>query len=181
MLLRTDRLRLRPLDAGDLEPLAAMMRDPEVCRFIGDGRPRSRERVERTIRFAEVLWQGRGFGPFAIEREGEGDFLGVCLLLPIAYSGADPADLAARGPDIEIGYWLARDAWGVGYATEAARAVLRWAMSGAGLDRVIAVTHPSHERSQRVLERIGMRRIGETDAYYDATTTLYETIRSGDT
>jgi RimJ/RimL family protein N-acetyltransferase len=179
MRLFTDRLALRPVDAGDLEPLAAMMRDPEVCRFIGDGRPRSRERVERTVRFAAHLWRERGFGLFAIEREGR--FLGVCLLVPIARSGTDPGAFEARGPEIEIGYWLARDAWGQGYATEAAGAVLRWAMSdaGAALDRVIAVTHPSHERSQRVLGRIGMERVGETDAYYDTTTVLFESPVGG--
>ena len=113
--------------------------------------------------------------PFAIERADR--FLGVCLLVPIACSGMDPSDFDARGPEIEIGYWIAREAWGQGYAPEAARAVLRWAMSdsGAALERVIAVTHPAHERSQRVLERIGMRRVGETDAYYDTTTSLYTT------
>ncbi len=174
---------MRPVDTADLDAIASFMSDPEVCRYLGDGKPRTRDRVARSVAFARRMWAERGFGPFAIERKGlsggagtENVFVGVCLLLPIARSGTDPADFEARGPEIEFGYWLARGAWGHGYATEAARAVLAWAVAGDGArqERVIAVTNPANEASKRVLEKVGMRLVGQTDAYYDAVTTLYE-------
>ena len=185
--MNTKRLTLRPVVDTDLDAIAWMMTDPEVCRYIGDGTPRTRDRVAQSVSFARRMWADRGFGPFTIEL-AEADsaprppdlenarFVGVCLLLPIARSGTDPRDFAQRGPEIEIGYWLARDEWGLGYATEASGAVLGWARSAEGpaLERVIAVTNPAHKASQRVLEKIGMSKVGMTDAYYDAETILYE-------
>ena len=102
--------------------------------------------------------------------------------LPDRALGIDTTDLDARGPEIEIGYWLARDAWGRGYATEASRAVLAWAMSAEGpaLERVVGVTLPENNASKRVLEKIGMRLVGDTDAYYDSVTTLFETGPAAD-
>jgi RimJ/RimL family protein N-acetyltransferase len=181
MDLSTDRLRLRPMAATDLDAIAGLLADPEVVRFIGDGRPRSRARAGVTVSNAVRMWDERGFGPFVIERSDDrgrgGRFVGACLLFPIARSGIDPTDLGARGPEIEIGYWLAPEFWGAGYATEAARSVLAWAVSDQGprLERVVGVTLPANEPSKRVLERIGMVLVGETDAYYDTVTTLYET------
>ena len=69
-------------------------------------------------------------------------------------------------------------AWGFGIATEAAKAVLDWALApdGASLDEVLAVTYPENVASQRVLEKIGMRRTGETDRFYGATTVLYSSV-----
>lgn len=190
--IRTERLTLRPVVFADLDAIATMMADPEVCRFLGDGTPRTRERTELTVRFAEWLWDTHGYGPFVIERAGgrsesgseinpgtnASRFVGVCLLIPIVRSGTNPADMKQRGPERELGYWLARSAWGRGYATEAARAVLAWAMSGdgPGMDRVIAVTDPRNRASQRVLGKIGMDRVGETEAFYNQTTTLFETV-----
>lgn len=175
MVLQTERLRLRPLGTDDLDDIARLVSDPEVVAYLGDGLPRSRERAGVTVANAVRMWDSLGYGPFTIEREG--GFVGVCLLIPIAHTGIDSTDLEARGPEIEIGYWLARNAWGYGFATEAARAVLEWAMSeiGPGLDRLVAVTHPANERSKRVLQRLGMRCVGETDRFYGATTTHFET------
>jgi len=177
--LRTARLVLRPIDDADLEPLAAIFADPAVTRFIGDGRPRDRERVRRSIEHGRRSWQCHGHGPFVVRRIDDGAVIGDCLVIPIARSGTDAADLETRGPDVEIGYRLARSAWGAGLATEAAGAVLAWAMeprpAGAGLARLIAVTDPDNRASQRVLEKIGLRRVGPTDAYYDTTTVLFET------
>ena len=178
MDLRTDRLALRPVRFADLDAIAGLLADPEVVRFIGDGTPRSRERAAVTVSNAVRMWDERGFGPFLVERrDGDPRFVGACLLFPIAHSGIDTTDLDARGPEIEIGYWLARDAWGQGFATEAAAAVLAWATSreGPGLERVLGVTLPANEPSKRVLEKIGMELVGETDSFYDTVTTLYET------
>ncbi len=175
--LRTDRLLLRKPVVEDLTPFTAMFSDPEVVRYIGDGTPRSPERVERGFRNGLLCWDRLGFGPFTVLHNDL--VIGDCLLYPIARSGTDPTDFAARGPEIELAYRLAREAWGQGFATEAARAALDWAMSDTGpaLSRLIAVTHPDNTASQRVLEKLGMRSLGDTNAYYDTPTTLFETTR----
>lgn len=175
--LKTARLALRKPRPGDLNAFVAMFSDPEVTRYLGDGSTRSPERVERGLRNALLCWDRLGFGPFTVLRDDL--VIGDCMLYPIARSGSDATDFAARGPEIELGYRFARDAWGQGFATEAARAALSWAMSetGPALARLIAVTHPANTPSQRVLEKLGMRRIGETRGYYDMSTTLFEIRR----
>jgi RimJ/RimL family protein N-acetyltransferase len=185
MELTTERLRLRRVRMADLDEVAAIRGDPAVCRYLGSGVPPTRERIERGLANVCRLWAERGFGSFLAERGAERDpasadgpeVVGVCLLMPIARTGTDPANLDQRGPEIEIGYWLPERAWGRGYATEMARAVLAWATGdgGPGLDRVIAVTHPDNTASKRVLEKIGMRACGETERYYGSVTSLYET------
>ncbi len=175
--LYTDRLVLRKPVVDDLNPFTAMFSDPEVTRYIGDGSPRSPERIELGYRNGLLCWDRLGFGLFTILHNDL--VIGDCMVYPIARSGTDPADFAARGPEIEIAYRLAREAWGQGFATEAARAVLDWAMSESGpaLSRLIAVTHPANTPSQRVLQKLGMRCLGETDDYYNTPTTLFETPR----
>ena len=174
VVLRTDRLILRKPILDDLGAFAQQFADPEVTRYIGDGSPRTPERVERGLRNGLLCWDRLGFGPFTVLREGR--VIGDCMLYPIARSGVDPTDFAARGPEIEIGYRLVREAWGQGLATEAARAVLGWATSdasGPGLTDLVAVTHPDNIASRRVLEKIGLVSMGRSEAYYGTTTWLY--------
>ena len=97
-------------------------------------------------------------------------------LKPIPISGsplaADPRnpELALDSPEVEIGWHLHPDVWGRGIATEAATRVLGHA---SDLPRIVAVTHPDNEASQRVARRLGMRDEGLTDRYYDTTTRLF--------
>lgn len=90
-------------------------------------------------------------------------------------SGADPADLTDRGPELELGYRFKRSAWGRGYATEAARAVAAYALdpAGAGLSELIGVTYPENTASQRVLLKAGFERRGLADAFYDRALELF--------
>ncbi|MEL7473334.1 MAG: GNAT family N-acetyltransferase [Planctomycetota bacterium] len=174
--LRTERLLIRPIRADDLDDFIAIFSDPEVCRYLGDGRPRSRERVELSLRNSLLCWERHGFGLCAVEADDV--VLGDCMITPIARSGVDATDLDVRGPEIEIGYRLGRSAWGKGYATEAARALLAWAMEaddGPRLPRLVAVAYPENAASRRVLEKIGMRHCGETEAYYDMRLSLFAT------
>lgn len=174
--IRTARLTLRKPRPEDLDALAPIFADPQVTRFLGDGRPRSRDRVLRGLENALACWDRFNFGPFVVIHQAE--IIGDCLLYPIARSGTDPAQLDARGPEIEIGYRLARAAWGKGLATEAARAVLEWSTrdpDGPRLDRLVAVTYPENTASQRVVEKLGLRPVGLTRDYYDTQTLLFET------
>lgn len=179
-VLTTERLVLRPITTADLDEEHAMLSDPEVMRHISGGVPRERERVERSIEMSERRFAERGIGIFNV-RTHDGAFVGDGLLVPIRRSGVPEErwrDDDAYGPEIEVGYRLARNAWGQGYATEIARALVHYAMEdeeGPRLASLVGVANPENEASMRVLEKAGLTHVGLTDAYYDTYTTLYAT------
>ena len=183
--IQTERLVLRPITMEDLDDEAAMMGDPRVVEFITGGVPRSRERVRQSIERSVHFWRTRGHGMFCV-RTNDGTFVGDGLLVPIRHSGVPTekhTDPEAYGPDVEVGYRLAHDQWGMGYATEIARALVAFAMEdvrGPGLARVVGVTDPANEASKRVLLKAGLAYVGETDAYYDTTSALFEIRRDDD-
>lgn len=156
--LDTVRLRLRPFAPADVDDLAALHGDPAVMRYIDDGRPVPREVVaEETLpgylRAYTRLPDGLGHRAI-VTREGGGRFVGWVSLLPPSSLGLEDA----RG--LELGYRLRRDAWGHGYATEAARAVTDLAFGQLGAERVVATTMTVNAGSRRVMEKIGMRHAG---------------------
>lgn len=173
--LMTDRLVMRLPTVGDLGAYAPIFADPEVMRFIGDGSLRSVERVAQSIERTHELFAERGLGVLVVTDRVTGEILGDCFVVPVMRSGADPADLRDRGPEVELGYRFKRSAWGKGYATEAATAVLGWALGpdGPGLEELIGVTHPENEASQRVLLKIGMEPVGLTNRFYGMETALF--------
>ncbi|WP_320670302.1 GNAT family N-acetyltransferase [Patulibacter defluvii] len=151
--LPTARLLLRRWRADDHAPLAAINGDPEVMRYIGSG-ALSRAASDELVGRLEDEWRRCGHGLWAIERRADGRLLGFCGL-------AVPLFLSQVLPAVEVGWRLARDAWGHGYATEAAQAAVAagWAI---GLRQLIAIVHPDNERSLAVAERLGMRVTGRT-------------------
>ncbi|RLZ02317.1 GNAT family N-acetyltransferase, partial [Kocuria tytonicola] len=170
--LRTPRLRLRAYDAAadaDADFVRDLYSREAVQRYIGDGTQRVRtlgEAREKIRRWQELYSQHPVHGIW-LAHTHEGQPVGTVLLKPIPDSGADTAR------DTEIGWHFHPDAWGLGYATEAARAVLDHAWS-SGLTRVVAVTHPENEASQAVCHRLGMTARGLSSAYYDAECALFE-------
>jgi RimJ/RimL family protein N-acetyltransferase len=147
--LRTERLDLRGWRDDDLDGLAAMNADPEVMRYIMDGSVKDRRESADSLRKMRGAWDARGFGLFAVEVRGTGAFIGWAGL-------AVPDFLPEVLPAVEIGWRLAREAWGHGYATEAAAAALRFGFDEAGLDRVISIRHVDNARSRRVMEKLGI-------------------------
>lgn len=95
-------------------------------------------------------WAANGFGLWAVERLADGMFLGFTGL-------SRPSFEAHFTPAVEIGWRLARHAWGHGYATEAARASVAFGFETVGLDEIVSFTVPANVRSRAVMERIGMR------------------------
>ncbi|MEV4418450.1 GNAT family N-acetyltransferase [Patulibacter sp. NPDC049589] len=154
--LRTERLLLRGWRPADREPFAAMNADPDVMRWIASGvlDPVTSDALRARLR-REWLRSGRGV--WAVERGEDGAFLGFCGLTAPAWGGPR----SATG-DVEVGWRLARDAWGYGYASEAAAAALRVAWDDLGLQSAVALVHPDNERSLGVGERLGMRVVGTT-------------------
>lgn len=144
--LRTERLLIRRWRESDLAPWAAMNADPEVREHLGD--PLTRERSDASVARFETAIERRGYGWLAVEVRGSGEFVGFAGLDDI--EEADPVD------GVEIGWRLARSAWGHGYATEAARAVLGYGFDTLGLPEVLAITTAANHRSQAVMRRLGM-------------------------
>lgn len=147
----TDRLTLRTFREDDLPLYAGLNADPEVVAFLGG--PLSREGSDEIAAFANDLWARRGIGLLAVECTADGTFLGMCGVHV----------LASYPDDLEVGWRLAREHWGHGYATEAARAWLRVAFEEQGAERVISVTDPPNRRSIAVMERLGMSYDHEAD------------------
>ncbi|UWE07294.1 GNAT family N-acetyltransferase [Actinacidiphila bryophytorum] len=146
--LRTDRLVLRRWRDSDLAPWAAMNADPQVREHLGD--PLTREQSDASVARFEADFDRRGFGWWAVEVRATGEFIG--------FAGLDELGEDMPFTGVEIGWRLARPAWGRGYATEAARAVLAHAFDTLGLAEVLAVTTAANVRSQAVMRRLGMTR-----------------------
>jgi RimJ/RimL family protein N-acetyltransferase len=140
---------LRPFTAADLDDLAALHGDPEVMRYLDDGRPVPRAAVEHETLPAilrEYAELPSGFGRFAAEVEGE--FVGWFSLRPATSVGLDGGT--------ELGYRLCRAVWGRGHATEGARRLVRTAFTDLGVERLAATTMTVNVASRRVLEKAGL-------------------------
>ena len=170
--LRSPRLALRDFDADvDDSFVQDLYSRAEVQRYIGDGTQRVRttgEAREKIRRWQGLYSQHPVHGAWLVSTH-EGVRVGTVLLKPIPDSGADTAR------DVEVGWHFHPHAWGHGYATEAARAVLDHAWP-SGLTRVVAVTHPENTASQGVCRRLGMTARGLSRAYYDAECALFDLV-----
>lgn len=153
-MIETGRLILRGWREDDIAPFHAMGRDPEVMRFIG---PLASIEEARAAHDRMVAAQAeRGYCFWAAERRSDQAFIGFCGVKPGA-AGTPIAD------DLEIGWRLARSAWGQGLAREAAAASLAWTWANTGAARVAAITVPANERSWRLMLRLGMTRVTDGD------------------
>jgi RimJ/RimL family protein N-acetyltransferase len=153
--LVSERLILRRWSKDDVEPYAAMCADPEVMRWIGTGRVLTKKECADEVSWFESSWDSDGFGLFALERRDTGEFIG--------YTGlAVPNFLPEILPAVEIGWRLARNAWGQGYATEAARASLDFGLRVLRLDRVVSIHQIGNHASGRIMQKIGMTFARET-------------------
>ncbi|HEY0259802.1 MAG TPA: GNAT family N-acetyltransferase [Lacisediminihabitans sp.] len=167
--LSTDRLTLRPWEPEDRDFVFDLYSRWEVQRFIGVVPRVMEDPADADLRIAR--WRELDDPPLGVYAVGlgvDGPLIGTILLKSIPASGPQPLPSG----DIEIGWHFHPDAWGRGYATEAAAAVLARAIA-AGLPRVVAVTHPLNSASQAVCRRIGMVHAGLTTAYYNTTCELF--------
>jgi RimJ/RimL family protein N-acetyltransferase len=149
ILLETERLRLRRFTAVDVDLLVALDADPQVMRYITYGKPTPREAYIATYlpRWLAIYAAQPGFGYFAAERRDTGDFLGWFHL----------RDDRLEAEYVELGYRFQQAAWGQGYATEGARALLRHGFVTLGLAQVSARTLRDNRGSRRVMEKCGLR------------------------
>jgi RimJ/RimL family protein N-acetyltransferase len=138
------RVLLRQWRDDDRRPYAAINQDPEVMRYLGE--PRSREESDGFVDWASGLIAERGWGLWAVEVVGGAPFIGVVGLNETrVIPGA-----------VEVSWKLAREYWGQGYATEAAREAVRYGFEELRLGEIVSMTVPANLRSRRVMERLGM-------------------------
>ncbi len=153
-MIRTDRLVLRRWQDSDRAPFHAMCKDLRVMEFLGDSQ--SRADIDAAVDRQNALFDSLGHCFWAVERQVDEAFLGFCGIKP----GADGTPIEGRP---EIGWRLAADHWGHGYAREAATASIGWGRTHLPDDRIWAMTVPGNVRSWGLMERLGMARHHELD------------------
>jgi RimJ/RimL family protein N-acetyltransferase len=153
-VIETARLILRPWREDDRDDLARMCADPNVMVDY----PKPQSHAESDVRFAryQESFEKFGFCRWAVERRNDGRFLG--------YTGINPTwPDHPLAPNVEIGWRLIREAWGCGYASEAASASLRDGFARCKLSKVYSFTTSENFRSQAVMNRIGLAREAARD------------------
>ena len=143
-LLSTERLSLRPVTADDHAALLAHWTQLDVRRFLFDGAALSAAEVTETIGESIRDFAASGYGIWLIELGSRAGLVGTAGLRPLEESG------------LEIFYSLAPGAWGRGYATEAARAVVEYGLGALGLPEVLAEVDEGNAASVAVVKRLGM-------------------------
>ncbi len=146
---RTERLVLRGWRDDDRDAWAALNADPEVMRYFEE--PLTREQSDAMLDRMAAALEARGWGLWALERLDTGELIGFTGL-------AVPRHDLPFLPCVEVGWRLARSAWGRGFATEAAREALRVAFDEVELAEVVSFTAVLNTPSRAVMERLGMRR-----------------------
>ena len=160
--LETLRLELRAFVPDDFDELYRLDRDPRVMKYIANGKAMPRDAVAQA--FGKILRYPvlyPDLGAWRASRRDTGTFIGwFCL----KYAG--------KSADVEVGYRLLPEAWGQGFATEGARALIEYGFDDLGLDRIVGVTHPGNKASQRVLMKAGLEDVG-WGRYYDKRLRLF--------
>ncbi|UFJ61024.1 GNAT family N-acetyltransferase [Brevibacillus sedimenti] len=151
-MLETDRLLFRPYCLEDLPFLAGLLKDPDVVRYIGHGKPRTDEEVTRFYDWVQQSYAS-GLGLMVAVRKQD--------MQPIGHAGLVQQIVDGK-PETEIGYWMAKEYWGNGYASEAAMAFREYGVAAKGLRRLICLIQPGNAASARVAQKIGMFREKET-------------------
>jgi len=162
-ILTTARLTFRPFTRADGPLLAELHRDPEVGRYMGG--------VWSDERIAEAL------EAFIADQAQFGHAKWVANLHDGTFVGRAGISVWEPTGELELGYVLKPHYWGQGLATEAARAIAEWAFANTRVAHIIAFTDPQNFGSQRVLERIGMKRLADRDMGFDVPSAYFEMQR----
>ncbi|WP_425258455.1 GNAT family N-acetyltransferase [Rubrivivax sp. RP6-9] len=162
-LFSTERLLCRRWQAHDIEPLYAVYSDPEAMRWVGDGRPISRENCERWLQVTEANYAARGYGMFALVENISNTVIGFCGLV---HPGGQT--------EPEVKYAFVKSEWGRGLASEIIPALLTYGASQHGLQAIIATVAVENLASQRVLVKSGMVLREQRRNEDGSTTNVYE-------
>lgn len=157
--MKTPRLLLRPLDKRDAERISALAGVWEVASMTG--RIPYPYSADAALHWVDGLADGEVV--FGIERDGR--LIGICGFTPDGTGAA------------EIGYWIGRDYWGQGYATEAAQALMRYGFTKLGIRRFTCCHFSGNAASQRVIEKLGFKSLGPCEGWCEAHQKNLPTVR----
>lgn len=158
VVLRTERLEMRPLSRAYLPEMLALYEDPQVTRFLV---PLDEAGHLRRLAETEAMWAARGLGRVAVHARDDGRFLGRSGL-----------HHWAQFDEVEVGWALRTDAQGHGYATEAARAWLEWGLARLDVPYLTAYVAPENAASRSVADRLGMS-VLRTDTFHGREVLVY--------
>lgn len=161
--IESERLRLRMIGRDDLDDLARLFADPEVVKYVGHGKPASREDAEKAIDNMTARWQKDGFGRWIVADKVTGRFLGF-------------GGLRSLFGTPEVVYHLAKQSWGKGLATELAQAALRFGFEDRDFERIVAIAKPANTASIHVMDKLGMQ-FEKNACYYDVDVVQYSINR----
>ena len=151
--IETERLLLRMLCPEDLDDLAHLFSDPDVMRYVGDGKTVNREEADKALQSIIRHWDTHGFGRWAVVDKNTQEFVGF-------------GGLRLLFGTPEVVYHLATAHWGKGFATELARASLRFGFEEHQFDRIVAIAKPKNAASIHVMEKLGMHYEKHTSYYH---------------
>ncbi|WP_345827975.1 GNAT family N-acetyltransferase [Erwinia sp. HDF1-3R] len=164
MDLETERLKLEPYHPSHYEGLRIMEGDPQIMRYISNGKVKTPDETWDGINRVMQRWETYGFSWWAIREKMSGMVVGAACLQHLAN---------VEGAPLEIGWRLIADYHGNGYATEAARAIIEFAAGHVGATYLVAVADPKNSASQRVMQRLGMT-FKAIEQHYDVPCVVYE-------
>ena len=164
--VKTCRLILRAMTPEDTNPLHRIMGHREVMQYFPRTDSPSRERVARLIGGQLEHWKGRGYGWWALDHLETREFVGWCGL-----------QYLPETDEVEVAYLLGKPSWGLGLATEAANASVRFGFVEVGLETIVGLAHPENVASQRVLRKLGMSFVDEA-IYFGMAVRRYSLTRA---
>lgn len=147
--LQTDRVRLRRWRDDDRAAFAALNADPEVMEHFLTTLTKGES--DAFVDRIDTFFERHGYGLWAVDRLDRNQFIGYVGLQPVTFD-------AHFTPAVEIGWRLAREHWGHGFATEAAREALRYGFDKLKLEEIVSFTATTNSRSVAVMQRLGMTR-----------------------
>lgn len=143
-MLETDRLILRPMNENDIDPVYEMRRDRDIMRFIREP-VTNRAEAENWVNLISSRWAVERIGFCSLIEKQTGKFAGWCGLWQLKETD-----------EIEVGYAIAKEFWGKGYASESAEAFLEYGFKELNLEKIVAVARSENTASRRVMEKLGM-------------------------
>lgn len=148
MKIKSERLNFRKYNDDDFDYLFSLLSDPEMVRYIGEGKTRDREGTKDFLEWIYDTYNaGTDIGLMVLEDKESNQPIGHAGIVPQKISGVD---------ELEIGYWISREHWGKGYATEAAKALRDYGRDHLGKERFIALIQPGNVVSIKVASKLGM-------------------------
>lgn len=160
-MIETERLIFRKFTLDDLPTLIEQRSDPEVNKYLGGTRMQNPEALAKRIRFYISCYDKFGFGSCAMIWKPTGEMIGSAGLQPLEDTG-----------EIEVGYSMIKEFWGLGIGTEAARGWLEYGFRTAGLERIVAVALEGNLPSIHIMKKLGMK-YEKTELHYDEECVFY--------